>query len=470
MSGLNDPSTISVDPTPENLKPLQGTLAQIMGNIMQSGRTPLQEPFPGLPNVMSQLYGTPPQGSPGPGGDSFFRGPDGTVQPGTPGGQGRPPREALATSPGGGFGGIGMSQPGTHNRGPFGLGAHELGPFQPMTEPGPISSGSRHNFTPSFQNQVLPQISDGDPFGGVQPGGGDLGGGGGGGGQPVVQPTGTQFKGGSPLGPVDAGQAAGFDLPQFQGPHAAPLTSHQLDALSGFNKLFDPQQLVQTQEIQGAIQAGLGGNEIFNPAQMGNLGQATQPFDTRSDTQKNFFGDLFGPNSSAEQAVSRDLDRVLAQTRAEASAFGLNPGSTDRTDRSISAAGDVMNRFRLGQQQNQVSALPSLMQSDQSPFANFMAVREPAAQRAQQTLGMLPAFSNLPFQQAQAMFGMGEAARGVADTELARRQQELARTQGAGLNQFLQLFGAASPQSTGFGPSPLSQMGQLAQGAAAFFV
>lgn len=548
MSGFNTPSQVSVDPTPASLQPLQQALAQRMMNTLQQGYSPSPSFFPGMTSPLTQLYGAQP-------GTGTGLPPGPTVLPpgGPTGGGGLDGSDFLSSYPISAF-----NTPGADTRGVFGVGGGGFGP-QPLAEPSLLPSGSRYNFTPSYLNQQMPtsqNVGDmfafsptsafdpsvGTPIGGQDPTGNDTpvtqGPGGGytetpqtpqGGTAPVTGPGAT---GGSAIDVMLAGQGTdrGFNLPMFGGPYAAPLTSGQLDALSGFQQMFNPQQIVTTSQMGEAVQQGISGNQIFNPGQ-GNLSDVVAPYDTRSSTQGNIIDQIIGGSQNAfgglpsnfmpsfesalnapqadtsgifqagEEAFQGDLDEIIARTREEASAFGLNPGSTDRTGAQIRDAGRAAANFRLGQEQlgmqsfenaegrrlgalniapqvaaasnisnsNLLNLLPSLMQGDQTAFSNFFNIANPAAQRASSALNMLPTFSNLPFQQAQGLFDINEQARGVGDSQITRLMNEFARTQGGGLNQMLGLFGNSFPMSTGFGPSPMSSLSQLGGGIASLF-
>ena len=96
---------------------------------------------------------------------------------------------------------------------------------------------------------------------------------------------------------------------------------------------------------------------------------------------------------------------------------------------------------------------------ENAPFERLLQVGEPAAQRATSVLSLLPQFSNLPFDQATQLFAVNEAARGIADTDIQRRNNEIVRAQGGQLNQLLALLSGTPLTNTQFGPSQLSQIG-----------
>lgn len=549
IGGATQPQQVSVSSIPTQFQPMAGQLGQIMSQVLSQGWQRPQNPYPYATDPFSQLYGG------GSFGGSFggFMPPSPTGQPIVNNGSGGllpmkqdmltnmpvPVNRTPAQDPTKLLGTVGqmdyMQAPGSQTRGTFGTDSGTFGPFQ-STAPQAVSDGTytAQSATPSYQNQTAGSTS---PMGDIDTflqnyytNGG-------------MQGTSGGAQGGGQSAPLTT---AGFDLPSWGGPYAAPLTGGQQAALSGFSQLFNPQQIVNTQQMQNAITAAIGGNSVFNPQQSGSLQNAIMPFNTNSPLQQSFFGDMFGgsnqtpqgPSSpqgfvlpsnyqnsfrtalsapsadqtqlfqTGESLMNSDLQKVIAKTREESSAFGLNPGSTDRSGAQITAAGDVINNFRLGQQQlgmqafqdaeqrrigalglapgtsqagymnaltgnlgnqNRLAALPYLQQADQQAFQNFMAVNEPAAQRANNALGYLPQFSNLPFQQAQGMYDIWGQAQNSADMQLQRMMNEYARTQGAGLNQMIALLGGTPPQSTQFGPSMLSQLGQLGLGLGSIF-
>ena len=203
--------------------------------------------------------------------------------------------------------------------------------------------------------------------------------------------------------------------------------------------------------------------------------------------------DLTSTHQNARETFQSDLDNVMARAKEEMSAYGLNPGSSERTKHLTKAGGEVASRFNLGMNQienqafenaegrrigamnalpamtnlgnlgysRQLSALPYLMQREQQPFENMMRIQEPAATRQMQALGMMPTFYDLPFSTSERMYRMGDQARGVADTSIARMMQEYARTQGGQFNQLMSLLSGSPLTSTGFGPSYATQIGNI---------
>src|SRR5690606_28974496 len=103
------------------------------------------------------------------------------------------------------------------------------------------------------------------------PGGGGTQMPGGGGTDPNVIPLGNNFPGGS-------GSPNNFNLPQFGGPFAAPLTAPQMDALQAFRQLFTGQPTVTTDEIRQGIQMSLTGNPIFHPQFGKSLQETIAPY------------------------------------------------------------------------------------------------------------------------------------------------------------------------------------------------
>jgi hypothetical protein len=203
--------------------------------------------------------------------------------------------------------------------------------------------------------------------------------------------------------------------------------------------------------------------------------------------------DLTETFSSARDVFDQDLQGVMAQAKEEMSGFGLNPGASDRTRHLIRAGSDAASRFNLGQQglaaqafenaeqrrlgalnqlpaiqnfgnfahQRKMDALPFMLQREQQPFQNMLNIMEPAAQRSTAALGLMPNFYGLPFDMSERMFRMGEQARGVADTDIARMMNEFTRTQGGQFNQLMSLLSGVPLNQTGVGPSYASQTAGL---------
>jgi hypothetical protein len=212
--------------------------------------------------------------------------------------------------------------------------------------------------------------------------------------------------------------------------------------------------------------------------------------------------DLTETFQTAEDVFQGDLDRQLAQVREEFSGLGLGPGSTDRNERLLRTGGDLASRFRLGQLglsnqafenaeqrrlaglgqaggvtsatdlpfERQLRALPFQMASDQQAFENFSNISGDAQQLRNSLLPIMGNLLGLPGDQASQLFSLENQARGIADTDIQRRLQELSRTQGGLLDQIIALLGGTPPQETEFGPSPLSQFGDLGSAIASFFL
>lgn len=301
---------------------------------------------------------------------------------------------------------------------------------------------------------------------------------------PQVQHT-TDLLGGFPgsetRGPF--GSNSGSFGP-FQPPQQGAIPNPQRQSQS-----FTPQ--FQNQATSGFNQGTGGGAQTqFTDAVLPNL---TSSFNTALGAPR---FDLTQTFQEGENLFNRDLERSLAGVREEFSGLGLGPGSTDRENRLLGTAGEASGRFRLGQQdlarqsfenaenrrlgaigaapgfasvselpfQRQLQSLPALLAREQQATNNFFNVANPAAQRQQQTLGLLPSFSNLPFNQASQLFGLGNQARGIADQDIMRRMQSFFQSQGGNFNQALSLLGGTPPNQTEFGPSTLSQISGLLGG------
>lgn len=555
MSGFNTPSSITVDPTPTELQPLQRVLADRLLQGLTSGREASPSPiFPGTPNVFSQLYGQ----RPGNDGGSFL--PPSPVSSQTGSGQQNQFTNQY-TAPGSGQQAFErFVQP---SQGAVGYGSDGT-PAYAQAGPGELqhviqsSGGGNSDLIGGNDSNPPPQDTGTGPNPDNDPLIGDPGN------DPLIgaddpenrqadtdPASGNQGTNNSaPFQPIPL--SATFDLPGFQNPFdpnalfSAPLTTGQQDALAGFRNLFNPSQIVTNAQQANAVQNAIGGNQVFNPSQGSSLLDTIQPFDVRSSTQNDLIQsimggsannlaanpaslptnfdsaflnqlsgrpvDVSGVQDASRQAFQSDLDEIIARERESASSFGLDPGAVDRSRGVIDAAGRAAANFNLGQErtalgamenaaqrqlgavgqvapflsagaqsqlagtqaqnigtQNLLNLLPQVQAGDESALNAFLSITEPAAQRSTQALSMLPTFSNLPFQQAQALFGLENQARGIADTDLQRRTQEFARTQGGALNQILGLFGHSWPTQTGFGPSPLAQITSAAGPLASAF-
>jgi hypothetical protein len=165
--------------------------------------------------------------------------------------------------------------------------------------------------------------------------------------------------------------------------------------------------------------------------------------------------------------------------------LGLNSSQTG--DQSRLQAAELFSSL-IGQNtaegqantQNMLAALPMFMQSSTMPYEQMMqayqniinpgADRDLAASGAlmnadQQAMAMALQAMNQQGDVYGQQFGLNEAARGIADTDLQRAMAEFARTQGGTLNQALSLFGMPG-LNTGFGPSQLAQLGNMFGGIA----
>lgn len=206
-----------------------------------------------------------------------------------------------------------------------------------------------------------------------------------------------------------------------------------------------------------------------------------------------------------QAAMDGAINLALARANEQASGMGLSPGSIDRSALMAGEAADVAARLGIQQQQadtQSISAqnqdrigalnsagafenllnsdfrnqymrdslaagvLPSMMQQENSAFERMMQVQEPAAQRGLSTLGMLPGMREIPLNEMERMFGMGEAGRRIADEQILRAMQESARTQGQGLNMALSALGGIPGVNVAMGPSPMSQLAGLVGGGA----
>ena len=255
---------------------------------------------------------------------------------------------------------------------------------------------------------------------------------------------------------------------------------------------------VPSPPIPGDVPAPAQGGQSFDDFLTPVLGDFQESFQKALGAPRFALTETF---KLGEDVFASDLDQQLARIKEESSRFGLNPGSTDRGQRLAETGSNALSRFRLGQQdlarqsfesaenrrvnavaqgpqagafldtpfQRQLSSLPFQLQQEQQGVDNFFRNQENAAATRQQTLAMLPQFSNLPFQQAQGLFDIEGQARGVADQDIQRRFEEFIRTQGGGLQQALSAISGTPLQNTQFGPSPFGQLTDLIGAVGSFF-
>jgi hypothetical protein len=319
-----------------------------------------------------------------------------------------------------------------------------------------------------------------------------------------------------------SGFADKLDLPKFGGPYAAPLTQGQLDSIQGFNRLFNGDPLLQTQDLRKSIEFALTGGPVHHPNFGKTLTQQVEPFRlpstateaakiganngffsgylpqfsdlsgvnnrvnsfldnpaTRSDFSSfdsafrklgvgnrvagasdieqiarntgatasgitpdmgnvnRLASSIFGNNpgvdtrgtdglisqvagrglnnparfdttqlfNAGEDVMRRDVEDTLAQVREEYSGLGLGPGSSDRAMGLTRAAGDVFNKFRLGQQQIGMEAFENAenrglqglgIAGSMAPqaLASARTPAEVALERRGQDIGAIPGMTN----------------------------------------------------------------------------
>lgn len=252
--------------------------------------------------------------------------------------------------------------------------------------------------------------------------------------------------------------------------------------------------LAQQQSVAGAPQPGASFDDFLTPV----LGDFQSSLQTALGAPR---FDLTETFQLGQDVFESDLDQLLARTKEEASRFGLNPGSSDRSTALTNAGATALSRFRLSQQDiarqsfesaenrrlgaigsgpqaaafldtpfdRQIQSLPFLQRQEQQDVENFFRNQENAQAIRQNTLSLLPQFNQQPFDQAQQLFGVEGQARNIADQDIQRRQQEFARTQGGGLNQILAALSGTPLQNTQFGPSGFSQFSDLLGAIGSFF-
>lgn len=241
----------------------------------------------------------------------------------------------------------------------------------------------------------------------------------------------------------------------------------------------------------GGAAAGGGGLPVGNGGGAGDVGGLDTRTGELTDPIIKAFLAALNPQAfdttelfkSGEQVYASDLDQLMAQVREESARAGLQPGSTDRTQRMLREGGDLASRFRLGQQEigrqgfessanrglQALGLSPSVASVTEIPFQRqlqtlpfLMQAEQGAANRGIQALAMLPEFRNIPYNELLQAFGLGEAGRGIGDTEITRRMNEFARTQGGQLDQLIAILTGSPQRQTTIGPSPVSQGADLA--------
>lgn len=269
-----------------------------------------------------------------------------------------------------------------------------------------------------------------------------------------------------------------LDLPQFGGPYVAPLTSGQLDALQGFNRIATTQPIVQTQDLTNALKFAMSGGPVFTPGAGQTLQQQLAPFTLPSTAQD--IGNKIAQGGAASQApnltdlsgilpnvtnalnkqlsapsfdetnyfknatnlFNNQLNDQLANVREEYSGLGLGPGSSDRATGLARTAGNAIGQFQLGltdlarqdfenAQNRSISALsqvPGTVNAATTPFQQQLniatQVQQPNAQLQASVLPTLSQMEQLPFQRFDTL-GENAANRAVQTLPFVSYLQQL---------------------------------------------
>lgn len=293
---------------------------------------------------------------------------------------------------------------------------------------------------------------------------------------------------------------APFQLPFDQAMQAAGLS---LQGELGRGQLGTQQQLAnaqsglmgsQSQDIMGRLglaQQMAPYEQQYMGAQTGLLGQQGQDIMGRlgiaqsqnpyqqmlMQQQGGLMGaqgvDILGRLGLAQQMQPWEQQYMGAQTGQINAQTGLLPqqfGLEQELGRGNLALQQMLGMGGLNLQGQQISAnermnaLPYMLQQENQPWERMFATNEAAANRQMQLLGMMPALSNLPFQQLAQQYQVGEQARGVADEDMARMIQDWQRRQGGGLNELISLLSNTPLMNQQVSPSLLSQLGNVAGG------
>lgn len=172
------------------------------------------------------------------------------------------------------------------------------------------------------------------------------------------------------------------------------------------------------------------------------------------NTQQNAANNLLGMNFNA-LATGAGLEASMVPQTLNADTNAFREQMANAATVHNPAADRRLSALNMGMNQANVDANRMI------DLTNAEAARRMAG------TNMMFQAEQLPWQNAQTLFGMEEAARRVDDTDIVRQMTEFARTQGGGLMQALQ-FGQFNPQMM-MAPTPsmLSQASALAQGASA---
>lgn len=287
---------------------------------------------------------------------------------------------------------------------------------------------------------------------------------------------------------------------------------------SGFNQSFDTapymqnaqalfsdqlgQQLGKIREEGSALglnpgasdRADLLGRAAGAATSQFNLGMTDLARQNFENTQNRNMG-LLGMSPQLGGLTQMPTNQQLSALPTMLQAMGMNPqlqqrnaelllGASGQRGNIASTYADLIGRNTQEQQQgiqNSMQMLPFMAQLQQLPFEQQMeaynTIYNPGYNRQLQASQGLAGLDADAIKQGMAgltqqgtmygqSFGLGEAARGIADQDLARAIAEFQRTQGGGLQQALALMGQVPGLNTGFGPSSASQWGQTLAGLA----
>lgn len=184
-----------------------------------------------------------------------------------------------------------------------------------------------------------------------------------------LQQRGVQFRAAG--GEIDPNA---YTVVGEQGPEIIPPGGNQVIPMNGMN-------LGGGATLHGPGTGQFGGPSMpFNPGGVQdvfgnrNIGKAQSAFGQALDAPSFDQTEMF---QRGQQAFNSDLDRAMARVNEESSAFGLNPGASDRTDRALRTAGELSNQFRIQQLQQGQQAF----EDAQNRKMNALALA------SQQTLG-----------------------------------------------------------------------------------
>jgi hypothetical protein len=162
------------------------------------------------------------------------------------------------------------------------------------------------------------------------------------------------------------------------------------------------------------------------------------------------------------------------QAAALPGALQIGQAGADFDLQKLIAGLDPSIRAALGlgglEQAGAASALPTAFQAgiqgDQALSDRLLAMLNPTLQAGQVDARFDLAQRGQQSQDLASLFGFGTTERNFGESEIGRLMAEFARTQTGGFDLLTKLLGATPASTTAFGPSTVSQLGDLGSGVA----